>query len=150
MSATLAGTERLRLREVGAKVRSFAPGIIAGLSDNDPTTIATLAVVGATTVYGLTWLVVVLFPMLVTVQIMSARLGTAEKRGLQAAVREHHRRAGFLLLVAILAVNAITLVADLEAGAAALNLLAPAGCAGSSYRAPPSWWRCLCSATTTS
>jgi Mn2+/Fe2+ NRAMP family transporter len=31
------------------------------------------------------------------------------------------------LLVAILAVNAITLVADLEAGAAALNLLAPAG-----------------------
>ncbi len=33
--------------------QSFGAGIVAGASDNDPTTVATLAVIGSTTVYEL-------------------------------------------------------------------------------------------------
>src|SRR5437867_1398545 len=41
-----------------ALLSALGPGLIAGASDIDPTTVATLAVVGASTVYGLPWLVV--------------------------------------------------------------------------------------------
>ena len=32
---------------------SFGAGLVAGASDNDPTTVATLAVIGSTTIYEL-------------------------------------------------------------------------------------------------
>ena len=38
--------------------------LIAGASDIDPTTVATMAVIGATTVYGLSWLAILIFPIL--------------------------------------------------------------------------------------
>jgi hypothetical protein len=36
-------------------LRALGPGFVSGASDNDPTTVATVAVVGSTTVYALGW-----------------------------------------------------------------------------------------------
>lgn len=100
------------------------PGIVSGASDNDPTTVASLSVIGATTVYGLGWLVILVVPMLAVVQAVSAAVGGVCREGLEDVLARHyHRVAAWIALVAILAVNVITLIADLQGGAAALSLL---------------------------
>jgi Mn2+/Fe2+ NRAMP family transporter len=105
-------------------VRALGPGLVAGASDTDPTTVATMAVVGATTGFGLSWLVILLYPMLASVQLIASEVGLAAHSGLQELVRRFFGwRWGLLLLVSVLGVNLITLGADIEAGAAALGLL---------------------------
>jgi len=62
--------------------------------------------------------------MLVVVQAISAAVGAVCRTGLEDLVRAHYgRRWAVIVLAAILAVNVLTLAADLEGGAAALNLL---------------------------
>lgn len=105
-------------------VRSLGPGLISGASDNDPTTVATMSVLGATTIYSLSWLTILILPMLAAIQMISAQVGVVAKRGLQSAVRHAYGRGwGMVLLLSVLAVNLITIGADLEAGAAALGLI---------------------------
>ncbi len=105
-------------------LKALGPGIISGASDNDPTTVASVSVIGSTTVYRLSWLLILLYPMLTTVQIISARIGTVTKRGLQRDVAMIYGRGwGLVLLVSVLAVNLLTIAADLGGGAAALGLM---------------------------
>jgi Mn2+/Fe2+ NRAMP family transporter len=100
------------------------PGFVAGASANDPTTVGSLAAVGATTVYGLAWLVVAILPMLAVVQMIAASVGAATRTSVQGAIlRRYGIAAGMLSLLAIVAVNLLTLVADIEAGCQALALL---------------------------
>ena len=73
-------------------VRALGPGLIAGAADNDPTTVATLAVIGSTTGYRLAWLVVLVIPMLVVVQVISARVGVVCRAGLAGAIRVRYGR----------------------------------------------------------
>lgn len=108
----------------------LGPGIIAGASDNDPTTVASLAVIGSTTRYGLAWLVILIIPMLIVVQSVSAAVGTVARTGLEDAIRSRYGRMwAMVAMLSILAVNLVTLAADLDGGAAALGLLT-----GASYR----------------
>ena len=99
-------------------------GLIAGAADTDPTTVATLAVVGATTTYGLAWLIVLIIPMLSIIQVISAAVGVVCKTGLEDAIRSRFGRVwAVVTLLIILAVTMLTLSADLEGGCAALQLL---------------------------
>jgi len=109
-------------------VRATAPGLVAGAADTDPTTVATLAVLGAATVYGLAWLVVLLFPLLAVIQVIAARVGQVSRSDLQSCVgRLYGRPLRLVLLLSVLVVNIVTIAADLEAGAAALALLTGIG-----------------------
>ncbi len=102
----------------------LGPGIIAGASDNDPTTVASLAVIGSTTIYALSWLVVLIIPMLAVVQAISAQIGAVTKSGLERVIRDHYGFGWALAaLLSVLIVNILTLGADLEGGGAALQLL---------------------------
>jgi Mn2+/Fe2+ NRAMP family transporter len=102
----------------------FSAGIVAGASDNDPTTVATLAVIGSTTVYALGWLTLLIIPMLAVVQAIAAQVGVVSKKGLEDCVRSQYGRFWALLaLASLLVVNILTLAADLEGGGAALALL---------------------------
>jgi len=97
---------------------------VSGASDNDPTTVATLAVVGASTIYGLSWLVLLVIPMLAIVQTIASRVGAVSKKGLEDCIGSvYGQRWALIVLAAILIVNVLTLAADLEGGAAALQLL---------------------------
>ncbi len=105
-------------------VRRIGPGLVAGASDNDPTTVATISVAGAATGFSLSWLVVLVLPMLAAVQICAAQVGVVARKGLQSAVRELYGMWwGFVLLAAVMAVNLITIAADLEGGAAAIGMV---------------------------
>lgn len=105
-------------------LRGLGPGLVAAGSDNDPTTVATLVVAGATSVYALSWLTLLLYPMLAGIMVIAAQVGLASRSGLLVTVRKlYGLRWGLVLLVSVLSVNIITLAADLEAGAASLGLL---------------------------
>jgi Mn2+/Fe2+ NRAMP family transporter len=105
-------------------VAKLGAGIVSGASDNDPTTVATLAVIGSTTVFALGWLVLLVIPMLATVQAISGRIGAVSSKGLETILKQRYGRAAALLtLAAVFIVNQITLAADLEGGGAALQLL---------------------------
>lgn len=101
-----------------------SPGLISAASSNDPTTVATLAVIGATTGYTLCWLVVLSIAMLAVVQTMAAAVGAACRTSVQGALlRRFGLRWAVATLCAIVAVNTITLVADIKAGSEAVTLL---------------------------
>ena len=79
---------------------------------------------GATTAFALSWLTVILLPMLVVIQVISAQVGVMTGLGLQEVVARHWRRAlAVLFMVSVVSVTVFTIAADLEAGAAALGLL---------------------------
>ena len=118
-------------RKQSAKAK-FGAGIVAGASDNDPTTVATLAVIGSTTTYELGWLTLLVIPMLAVIQTIAAQVGVVSKKGLEDCVRSTYGRGwAVAALAALLIVNVLTLAADLEGGGAALHLLT-----GIDYR----WW----------
>jgi Mn2+/Fe2+ NRAMP family transporter len=106
-----------------ASRRTIVSGIISAASDVDPTTVATLAIAGASVVYGLEWLVILIVPMLGVVQLIGTQVATVAREGLQSAVRRRYGMSiAIVSLTCIVAVNIITFAADLEAGAAALHL----------------------------
>ncbi|MFD2765186.1 NRAMP family divalent metal transporter [Micromonospora eburnea] len=108
----------------GLGFRSLGPGLVSGAADTDPTTVGTLVVVGASTMFGLAWLSLLMMPALVVVQVLATRVGVLSGRDLQRAVRDGYGRvASVALLVSVLAVNVVTIAADVAAGAAAIGLL---------------------------
>jgi Mn2+/Fe2+ NRAMP family transporter len=111
-------TPGARARHAKPKPRNLSvigPGIVSGASDNDPTTVATLAVIGSTTVYGLAWLVLLVIPMLAVIQEVAARVGTVTKHGLEDCIRNRFGEGwAIAAMLSVLAVNLITLAADLD------------------------------------
>jgi len=101
----------------------FGPGFISAASDADPTTVASLAVVGAATGYMLSWLVVLLLPMIAVTQSIAAAVG-ASRTSIQEAIKHRFGASwAWLALVAVVSVNLMTLGADIEAGGESLSLL---------------------------
>jgi Mn2+/Fe2+ NRAMP family transporter len=115
------GRRRLRLPRV---LRVLGPGLVAGASDNDPTTVATVAVVGSTTGYVLGWVALLIFPMLAVVQTIAARVGIATRRNLAELVLGRYGLSwSRAFVMSVVPVTLLTLAADLKAGAGALALL---------------------------
>jgi Mn2+/Fe2+ NRAMP family transporter len=103
----------------------IGPGVVAGASDNDPTTVGAVTVVGAQTGYRLSWLALLIFPMLSVVQEVAAHVGVVTHTDLQRLTTERYgRRIALLLLATVVSVSVFTIAADLEAGAASLGVLA--------------------------
>lgn len=104
--------------------KKLGPGLITGAADDDPSGIATYSQVGAGFGYGMLWTTFFTFPLMVGIQVVSARIGRVTGHGLAANIRKHYnpwllRGIISLLLVA----NTINIAADIGAMAAALKLL---------------------------
>jgi NRAMP (natural resistance-associated macrophage protein)-like metal ion transporter len=102
----------------------LGPGLISGASDDDPTAIATYSQAGARFGYALCWLMPLVYPLMIVVQLVSARIGRTTGRGLAGNIRRHYppwllNGCVGLLLVA----NTIQLSADLGIMGDALALL---------------------------
>lgn len=105
-------------------LRALGPGVVAGAADNDPTTVGTLAVIGSQTTYALSWLLLLVLPMMASIQAIASAVGVASGQHLQRLIRTRFSRMWTWLALTLLAgVNVVTLAADLEGGAAALGLL---------------------------
>jgi Mn2+/Fe2+ NRAMP family transporter len=104
--------------------RSVGPEVLAGASDNDPTNVGTAATVGAQTGYQLSWVALLVAPLLAVVLTIAAQVGAVARNDLQTlTVKRYGRRVGAILLVSVLVVNVVTIAADLGAGAAGIGLL---------------------------
>jgi NRAMP (natural resistance-associated macrophage protein)-like metal ion transporter len=105
----------------------LGPGLITGASDDDPSGIATYSQAGAQFGYGLGWTMLVSFPLMSAIQMISARIGRTTGRGIAGALRLHYPPWLLTAVVLLLLVaNVINIGADLGAMAEAFALLLPA------------------------
>ncbi len=104
--------------------KSYLAGIITASADDDPSTISTYSVAGATTGFSQLWLLLVSTPLLIAVHRMIARIGDVTKKGLITLIKEHYgKRVAFGCVVVLLAANLLTLTADIIGMAAGFQLL---------------------------
>jgi Mn2+/Fe2+ NRAMP family transporter len=102
----------------------LGPGLLAGLSDDDPAGITTYSVLGAEHGYQLLWVLGVSVAALIVFHEIGARLGVATGRGLAALVRERHgRRWAVAGLAVLLPANFGTCCAELAGISTALEPL---------------------------
>jgi len=105
-------------------VKRLGPGLITGAADDDPSGIASYSQAGAQFGYALLWSVFFTLPLMIGIQIVSARIGRVTGRGLAANIRRHYPAWVLYLIVGLLLVaNTINIAADLGAMAAASRML---------------------------
>jgi len=116
------GTRWGSVREL---LRGIGPEAVSAASDNDPTNVGTAAAVGAQTGYQLSWVALLVAPLLGIVMTIAAQVGEVARDDLQSLARRRYGRAvSAILLVSVVLVNLVTMAADLQAGAAGVGLLA--------------------------
>src|SRR5207237_10822467 len=83
-------------------IKRLGPGLITGAADDDPSGIATYSQAGAQYGYGLLWSVLFTTPLMIGIQVISARIGRVTGHGLAANIREHFPRPLLITVVALL------------------------------------------------
>lgn len=109
---------------VARALRTLGPGLITGASDDDPSGIGTYSQAGAQLGYGIGWTMFLTFPLMVSVQEISARIGRTTGHGIGGNLCRHY--PSWLLhsiILCVFAANAINIGADLGAMADALHLV---------------------------
>jgi len=115
-----------RLNHLSRKsgVHRLGPGLITGAADDDPSGIATYSQAGAQFGFSMLWTVVITLPLMVAIQIVSARIGHVTGHGLAANIKARFPRSVLLAVVGMLLVaNTLNVAADIAAMAEALRLL---------------------------
>jgi Mn2+/Fe2+ NRAMP family transporter len=113
----------------------FGPGLIAGACNEDPSSVGTYSQIGAQFGYGLAWTLLFTYPLLVGIQVISARVGRVTGCGIAGNLKRHYPHWLAVGLVALLATaNVINVAADLAAMGAVLRWL---------VGAPALLWICL-------
>jgi len=105
-------------------LRQLGPGLVTGAADDDPSGIATYSQAGAKFGYELGWTVVLTYPLMVAVQIISASLGRVTGRGLADNIRENFPAPVlYALVIMLLVANTINVAADVAAMGQSLQLV---------------------------
>ena len=100
------------------------PGLLAGLSDDDPAGIATYSILGARYGYELLWVLALSTAALIVFHELGVRLGIVTGKGLLTLVRERFgSRTAWLVLAALVVANTGTLCAEFAGVAAGADLL---------------------------
>ncbi len=106
-------------------LKQLGPGLITGAADDDPSGIATYSQAGAQFGYQLGWTLVLTYPLMVGIQMVSARMGRVTGHGLASNIRRNFPRPVLYAVVALLVVaNTINIAADIAAMGEALRLVA--------------------------
>ena len=87
------GARFARLRAAGAGgfvafLAVLGPGLLAGLSDDDPAGITTYSVLGASHGYTLLWIIPASTILLVQFHLMAVRIGAASGKGFVGVIRD--------------------------------------------------------------
>jgi NRAMP (natural resistance-associated macrophage protein)-like metal ion transporter len=111
-----------------ALLNQLGPGLITGAADDDPSGIATYSQAGAQSGFNLIWTMVLAFPLMVAIQMVSALIGRVTGQGLARNMAEVLPKSLVTLLVVLLFVaNTVNLGADLAAMGEATRLVAGFG-----------------------
>jgi NRAMP (natural resistance-associated macrophage protein)-like metal ion transporter len=102
----------------------LGPGLITGASDDDPSGIGTYSQAGAQLGFGISWTMLLTYPLMVGIQEVSARIGRITGHGVAGNVcRNFPAPVAWLLIVLLFAANTINIAADLGAMGDSLKLL---------------------------
>ncbi|MEI7697858.1 MAG: divalent metal cation transporter [Actinomycetes bacterium] len=108
---------------IAALLSVMGPGVIAGLSDDDPAGITTYSQLGAKFGYQMLWVLVISTIALIIFQDLGARIGVVTRQGLIGLVRQKYgARSGTLSASALIIANFGTLAAEFAGIAAAGQL----------------------------
>jgi NRAMP (natural resistance-associated macrophage protein)-like metal ion transporter len=118
----VATTHAKRRIELG--LGRLGPGLITGAADDDPSGIATYSQAGAQFGLSMLWSVFLTTPLMVGIQVVSARIGRVTGHGIARNIRDHYPRPLLWFIVSLLLVaNTINIAADLGAMGEALQLV---------------------------
>ncbi len=99
------------------------PGVLAGLSDDDPAGITTYSILGADYGYRLLWVLLLSTVALVLFHELGARMGVVTGQGLTGLIRERYGvRRAMLAVAALVVANVGTTCAEFAGVAASLDL----------------------------
>ena len=105
-------------------VQRLGPGLITGAADDDPSGIATYSQAGAQFRFGLVWTLLLTTPLMIGIQMLSARIGWVTGEGLAANINKMFPRWLTSTLIGLLVVaNTINIAADIGAMGEAVRLL---------------------------
>jgi NRAMP (natural resistance-associated macrophage protein)-like metal ion transporter len=114
----------LRTGGVAALLAVVGPGLLAGLSDDDPAGITTYSILGAKYGYELLWVLTLSTAALIVFHELGVRLGIVTGKGLLTLVRERFGpRAAGVVLAALVVANTGTLCAEFAGIAAGMDLV---------------------------
>ena len=106
------------------RVQQIGPGLITGAADDDPSGIATYSQAGAQFGFHMLWTMIFTYPLMVGIQMVSARIGCITGRGLAANIKAVFPQSVLFGIVGLLLVaNTINVAADIAAMGEALRLL---------------------------
>ncbi len=118
---TTSAASRLR----ASLLERLGPGLITGAADDDPSGIATYSQAGAQFGLGMVWSVLLTTPLMVGIQIVSARIGRVSGHGIARNLKDHYPRPIlWLAVVFLLAANTLNIAADISAMGEAIRLVA--------------------------
>jgi Mn2+/Fe2+ NRAMP family transporter len=107
------GLRRPRLTALAGLAAVVGPGLLAGLSDDDPAGITTYSVLGTDYGYTFLWVLAVSTIALVLFQDLGARIGVVTGQGLAGLIRQRYgARAGVLSITALFVANVGTTTAE--------------------------------------
>jgi NRAMP (natural resistance-associated macrophage protein)-like metal ion transporter len=102
----------------------LGPGLITGAADDDPSGIAAYSQGGAQFGYSLLWTLFFTYPLMVAIQLVSAKIGRVSGYGLAGNMRRNYPAPMLYGLIGLLLVaNTINIGADIGAMADSLALL---------------------------
>jgi len=105
-------------------VNKLGPGLITGAADDDPSGIATYSQAGAQFGYNMLWTLVLTYPLMVAIQVISAKIGRVSGHGLATNIYRHYPRWILYWIVGLLLIaNTVNIAADVAAMGDALKLL---------------------------
>jgi Mn2+/Fe2+ NRAMP family transporter len=118
-----------RLRQTGfgwlaAFMAVLGPGLLAGLSDDDPAGITTYSILGAEFGYRLLWVIPFSTLLLVQFHMLAVRIGAVTGLGLVGVIRQHWgRHWAYAAVIGLLFANFGTICAEYAGIAAALGMI---------------------------
>ena len=105
-------------------LKVLGPGLITGVSDDDPSGIATYSQAGAQFGLGLIWTMLFSYPLMASVQEIAAHIGRVTGRGLAANMKDHYSPLLLYPVVILLVIaNVLNLGADIGAVGESLHLV---------------------------
>ncbi len=109
---------------IAAFLAVLGPGLLAGLSDDDPAGITTYSVLGTDFGYRLLWIIPFSTILLVQFHMLAVRIGAATGKGFVAVIRHHWGKFwGYAAVVGLLFANFGTICAEYAGISAALGLI---------------------------
>jgi NRAMP (natural resistance-associated macrophage protein)-like metal ion transporter len=126
VDAPIISTRFPRLKKIQKIWHSLGPGLVAGVSDDDPSGIATYSLAGAAFGFSTLWTAIFILPLLTTVQYICAKIGMVTGSGIGTVLRKHYPKAVlYPAVIGLVIANSINAGADISAIASAVNLLVP-------------------------